>query len=45
MDQLVVKRLGILLGLEIAALGSPVGDGVRDAADELLDARFTFGRR
>ena len=40
--QLVVERLGVGLGGEVAALLGPLQDAVGDAADELLDAVFAL---
>ena len=36
--QLVIERVGVLLRGEVALLLPPVGDGARDAVDELLEA-------
>jgi hypothetical protein len=33
--QVVVEDLGVLLGLEVAVLDAPIGDGAGDAVDEL----------
>src|SRR5438552_8528713 len=42
MNELVMKDRAVLFAGEVAALASPLGDGRRDAADQLAHAGFTF---
>src|SRR5206468_3679877 len=44
MCELVVKRVAIRLGCEVAALASPSRDRARDAADELARRGLAIGR-
>ena len=43
--QLVLERLRLVLGREVAAVASPAGDRADDAADHLLDGGLALGAR
>jgi hypothetical protein len=42
--QLVLERVAVLVGREVAALATPAGDRAGDAADHLLDRALALGR-
>ncbi len=41
-QEFVMENLGVVVGGEVAHVLAPFGDGIGDAADELLDGAFTL---